>query len=287
MGVYFNKRRTFRQYLSLIKYFSMQFLRSIPYRLTARKRMLPNFLIVGVMKGGTSSLYHYLNQHPDVKMSRVQEVHFFAKYYSRGLNYYRSFFPKKSEGKLSGESSPYYFFHPAVPARVKKDLPNCKIIVLLRDPVDRAYSHYQMHKGIDPADNFLQALAWEESRVQTTHERFLNGESFLDTSHQAYSYLKRGMYAEQLHHWLHHYSLDALLILRSEDFYADPKKTLKQVYAYLELPEIFPENLAPVNVRAYETLPRNVYKEIATQFEEDGRELRQLLGDQFTWNRYD
>lgn len=283
MGVFFNKNRTLRQYLGLVKYFVLKWFRSIPYRLTAKQRSLPDFLIVGVMKGGTSSLYHYLNQHPEVNMSREQEVHFFAKYFNKGLNYYRSYFPKKSENKVTGESSPYYFFHPLVPQRIKSSLPECKIILLLRDPVDRAFSHYQMHKGIDTALSFEHALELENSRVLKTHQRFIQGESLTDTSHQAYSYVSRGMYYEQLSRWLEHYDLDELLVLKSEDFFSDPKSTLKLVYNYLNLKEVFPNDLAPVNQRKYDAISEDTAEKLANLFKEDGEMLQSILGEHFSW----
>lgn len=285
MGVYFNRKRTIGQYLGLLRYFLFtRFLKSIPYRLTAKQRKLPDFLIVGTMKGGTSSLYHWLNAHPDVKMSREQEVHFFSKYYGRGLNYYRSYFPKISEGKYTGESSPYYLFHPLAPERIKKDLPDCKIIILLRDPVYRAYSHYQMHKGIDPAHDFDEAVALEDARVMKKHGEYNSGKDGRSTSHQAYSYTARGMYFEQLERWLKYYSKNELLILKSEDLFAQPHEHLHRVQQYLGIPIHTPETLAPVNQREYQKLTKEAYDKYAVLFREDSEKLRELLGPNFSWS---
>jgi len=283
MGVYFNKKRTLRQYAGLMKYFVKRFFVSLPYRITARKRKLPDFLIIGAMKGGTSSLYDWIGKHPDVALSREQEVHFFSVYYRKGLNYYRSFFPKKSTGKFTGESSPYYLYHPLVPERVKKDVPRCKIIVVLRDPVLRAYSHYQMHKGIDVSKNFDEALQNESDRVASAHERFLEGKDGRSTSHQAFSYIGRGQYHEQLSRWLQHYSLDELLVLKSETLYEQPMETMQRVFQFLGLRDFDIPELQPVNQRGYQALSEEDYDKYAVHFREDGRKLAELLGPEFKW----
>ena len=128
---------------------------------TRTRRILPSFLIIGAQRAGTTSLFRYLLAHPDVAGPSggdaavwwVKETHFFDEKYSKGLDWYRSFFPldatrqrrrKRGHDLLAGEATPYYMFHPAVPARAAATLPDVRLIALLRDPVERAYSHYQM-----------------------------------------------------------------------------------------------------------------------------------------------
>lgn len=110
-------------------------------RLTARRRALPDFLLVGEMKSGTSSLFHYLQMHPLVAPPVRKEVHFFTIGYSKGAGWYRAHFPLKSNipaGGITGEGCPGYFFAPGVEHRIHDLLPNARLIVLLRDPVERA-----------------------------------------------------------------------------------------------------------------------------------------------------
>lgn len=284
MGVYFNKKRTLRQYLGLAKYFLKRFFVAIPYRLSARKRKLPDFLIIGAMKGGTTSLYNWIGLHPDVQLSREQEIHFFANHYRKGLNYYRSYFPKKSTGKLTGESSPYYFYHPLVPERVRADIPKCKIIVVLRDPVFRAYSHYQMHKGIDTAENFEEALSLEAKRVTPVHKDYLDGNDYRSVSHQAYSYIGRGQYYEQLSRWMEHYSMEELLVLKSEVLFSSPRETMKKVFEFIGVKDVSNSDLHPKNQREYEAISKELYEKYAQYYKEDGEKLSALLGSEFKWS---
>jgi lipopolysaccharide transport system ATP-binding protein len=282
-SLFFNAKRSFRSYLYLVKWYLVKAITSVPYRLTSDYRKLPDFLIIGVSKGGTTSLFSYLNQHPDIAMSREQETHYFAKYYHRGINYYKSFFPLIRSNKVSGESSPYYFFHPQVPARVKKELPNAKIILLLRDPVTRALSHYQMMKGVDWADSFDEAVKIEASRVTHHHQRMKTDVSYHHDHHQAFSYISRGLYFDQLQNWLKHYRLEELLILKSEDFFENPQKSLAEVYRFLGVKETYPDDLAPKNKRAYESLPKEMYTDYKQLFVSDAEKLIQLLGEDFKW----
>ncbi len=282
MGVYFNRKRSFRQYLSLIKRYLLLILKFIPTVLTAYNRKLPDFLIIGVSKGGTTSLYEYLNMHPQVKVSREKEVNYFSKHYYRGISFYKSFFPYKKSASITGEATPYYFFHPNVPKRVKETLPNVKIILLLRDPVLRAYSQYQMIKGIDTAKNFEEAVMSEYKRV-TEKESKLRNTKLISNSHQAYSYISRGLYFKQLSNWLTHFELNEILIIKSEDFFEEPQKTLKSVYGYLNLEEIYPSELKPINQREYLGITKDEYLKYKELFEEDSKKLINLLGEHYTW----
>ena len=95
-------------------------LSSIPYWITSNARSGPDFIIIGASKGGTSSLYNSISKHPQVKVARMKEPRFFSRYYRLGLNYYRSYFPKKNENKVTGEATTSYFYHEQVPGRIKK-----------------------------------------------------------------------------------------------------------------------------------------------------------------------
>lgn len=286
MEVLFNKKRTLRQYIAIIKYFLTQSIKHIPYRLSARLRKKPDFLIIGVMKGGTTSLYDWLNQHPDIQMSRTKEVNYFSKYYYNSMLHYRSFFCLKKINKLAGEASPYYFFHPHVPSRVKKDLPKAKIILLLRDPVYRAYSHYQMVKGIDCAIDFNEALELESSRIGILKEKFEKRPYYFKFSHEAYSYKSKGLYFEQLSNWLKYYKKEDILFIKSEDLFENTEKELLKIYDYLGVEKIFPTDLSAKNQRNYNMLSKDEYQKYQKLFQEDSEKLKELLGNHFSW-KYD
>jgi len=284
MKVIFNKKRTLRELLSLLKYKVVLALKYIPKRLTAWWRKSPDFIIIGVMKGGTTSLYDYLNQHPDVQMSREKEVNYFSMYYYRSKLFYKSFFSYKSENKMAGEASPFYFFHPQVPVRIKRDLPQAKIILILRDPVLRAYSQYNHIKGVDSAANFDEAIQLENKRVTKEMEKKAATEPYYaNQSYLSFSYFSKGLYFKQLSNWLKHYKKEELLILKSEDLFENPKKELKKMYQYLGLKEVYPSDLAPKNQRFYKGLSEKDYLRYKEFFKEDAEQLKALLGNHFTW----
>ena len=282
MRVYFNSKRTIPQYLWMAKrYLSLAF-KYIPYRLTAYWRKEPDFLIIGVAKGGTTSLLDYINQHPDSQVSREKEVNYFTYHYNRSKFYYRSFFPLKKSNKITGEATPYYFVHPEAPSRIKQDLPKVKLILLLRDPVHRAYSQYNMVKNIDPAKSFEEAIKLENERMLEAITAFKRTKK-MDASHQTFSYVFSGKYYEHLSNWLKYYKKEDILILKSEAFFENPKETLKRVYGYLGLSEIYPSDLSPKNQRKYAGLGKDNYIKYKGLFDEDGLQLKKLLGDYFTW----
>src|SRR4051812_46716716 len=180
------KEKTREQIPKLIKDMYRFSIASLRYPL-AHYRASPDFIIIGVQKGGTSSLFEYLKQHPNIKTSVVKEVHYYDSDYKKGMKWYRSFFPLNEKNKkiIYGEASPYYFFHPLVPERIYKDNPNIKLILLLRDPVDRAYSHYQMErrKGREKLKSFEEAILKETERIQKGHDAIVNEKKLYDYHH--------------------------------------------------------------------------------------------------------
>ena len=181
----------------------------IARRRERHERLLPDFLIVGAQKCGTSTLAAHLSQHPRLLPPSTKEVHFFDQTYGRGLDWYKAHFRRVDAADrlsrrtgascLTFEATPYYIFHPAIAERIAQCLPKAKIIIMLRDPVDRAYSHYQHEKsrGYEPL-SFEEALENEPHRLQGEEERLREDESYVSRSYMRYSYIARGLYAEQL-----------------------------------------------------------------------------------------
>ncbi len=256
----------------------------VPNRITAYWRQDPDFLIIGAMKCGTTFLFHYLNEHPEIEMSRVQEVNYFSRHYYRSKWYYRSFFPLKSKGMKSGESGIHYIFDPRCAARIKKDLPNTKIILLLRNPIDRAQSHYNQIHTIDTANDFEEAIKLESERIGKLEKKIADRKYFTSVEYETYSYASRGLYHKQLSKWLEHYSLEDLLVIKSEEMYANPKDTFAKVYAHIGVSEVFPSSIRPQNSRSYAPMPANLRNELKGFFADDAAKLTQLLGEKFNWN---
>jgi hypothetical protein len=160
-----------------------------------KREKMPDFLIVGAAKAGTTSLYNYLIQHPKIDGAVRKEVHYFDRDYDKTIDYYRSCFPSLSQPNdhITGEATPYYLFHPYAPERIHKTMPFTKIIILLRNPIDRAYSHYNFtvrYHG-DPL-TFEEAVEKEEERLAPEFEKFKNNPYYRSLKYQIYSLLSQG-----------------------------------------------------------------------------------------------
>jgi hypothetical protein len=263
---------------------------------TGAARVLPDFVIIGAQKCGTSSLYRYLAAHPSVAPAARKEVHYFDWGYQRGLNWYRAHFPtavyrtafQTITGRplYVGEASPYYLFHPYVPARMKKLLPAAKLIVLLRDPVERALSSYQ-HQVRRKRESlpFLEAMAAEPERLAPEIERMARDETYNSTVHRHLSYLARGEYADQLASWLDVYPRQQLLVIRSEDFFDDTAGIFAQVLAFLDLPAWLPSTFRQFNAAEYPDMDPAIRRGLVEYFAPHNERLHQLLGRDFRWSR--
>ncbi len=245
------------------------------YRLaTCRWRRMPDFIITGAQKAGTSSLFFYLAQHPDLKLAVDKELHYYNYYnrMGRDQNWYRSFFPlaATSKGKLTGEASPYYLFAEHAAKALKHDLPDIKLIALLRNPIDRAYSAYQMNKRNNQSPNFPSSF-----------EQAINNENFHDEA--SILYLMRGHYAQHIKNWLKYFDREQFLFIKSEKFFADPHNTLKQCYDFLGVETIYPDNLSPQVVGHYSEISPELRLRLDEYFKDHNRELVNLLGEEFSW----
>jgi Sulfotransferase domain len=190
---------------------------------------MPDFLIIGTMRGGTTSLYNYLLTHPQIAAATRKEIHFFDKNFDRGIAWYQAQFPSLLQGDmaetrqgqrvLTGEASPRYLFHPQAPARAALVVPNTKLIVLLRNPVDRAYSHYHFHvaRGRQTL-SFEDALAQEEARTRDEEQRLAADAHYFSPICWRFTYLARGIYVDQLQRWMNYFPQEQFFIIKSEDF---------------------------------------------------------------------
>lgn len=206
--------------------------------------VLPTFLLVGAQKSGTTTLAHDLAAHPEIEMA-AREVHYFDRNLDRGIEWYAGQF-RDRPAKAIGESTPEYMFLPEVPPRIAEVLPGARLLVVLRDPVDRAYSHYWHNRARGHETlGFDEALAAEEGRlaVVSTIER------------ARWSYAARGMYADQLQRLFAHVDRARVHVLLFDDLVADPTTTVSTVYGFLDVDSSF----RPPPVR------RNPYFEFRSQ----------------------
>jgi Sulfotransferase domain len=258
--------------------------------LTADDRVLPDFLIIGAQRGGTTSLYNYLGEHPLVCPSYRKEVHFFDYNFDKGLRWYRSHFPRREEmetsggRRVTGESSPYYIFHPLAAERARATVPDVRLIALLRDPVERAISHYYMSRrdGFETA-SLEDALEREVKLLESGSEDEADWLRF-NGSHSRQSYLRRGIYADQLARWKGQFPGEQLLVLRSEDLFANPAATIAIVQSFLGLPTQPLVDARPFNegVRDAEA-DGGVRQWLREFYRPHNQRLEILMGRRFKW----
>ncbi|MBO1513128.1 sulfotransferase family protein [Metabacillus bambusae] len=251
------------------------------------KQSIPHFLIIGAQKCGTTSLYNYLIQHPQIIPALSKEVHFFDIYFEKGMDWYRNQFPSlESKRWITGEASPYYLFHPHAPKRIHQFIPKIKLIVLLRNPVDRAYSHYhhQVRMGTEPL-SFNEAIKKEESRLKPERIEILKNENYHSPIYQNCSYLARGRYVEQLKNWMNFFSMEQFLIIRSEDFYSNPTLIFHRVLDFLGVQMLELKQYTKHNFGDYPKLNSQFRNELLTYFEPYNRELYDYLGVDFGWDK--
>jgi Sulfotransferase domain len=263
-------------------------------RATAGQRPLPDFLIIGAQKAGTTALFAYLRWHPEITGPSWKEVSFFDRRYREDERAYRASFPAKprqwivarrrGRWPLVGEASPSYILHPLAPRRARDLVPEARLIAVLRNPVDRAYSHYQheVRLGREPF-SFEDALDREGERLRGEVERMVAEPSYFSGAWWNYTYVARGRYAEQLARWLAVFPREQLLILFMEELERDAAATYARVLDFLgarphdlgEFPRIFDHEYA-----AMEPATR---ARLEATFEEPNRELARLLGREPPW----
>ncbi len=264
-------------------------------RPSAGRRMLPDYLIAGGQRCGTTSLQKYLIQHPDVVPPGVLKgIHYFDTNYDKGLAWYRSHFPmeklrrrRADEGRsvLTGEASPYYMFHPDIPRRIAEAVPAAKIIVLVRDPVGRAYSHYlhEVRRGFED-ETFEQALEMEELRLAGEDARLRQDPQYVSFEHQHHSYVARGRYIDQLENMTKHIPRDQILVISSEEMFRDPAGTYASVLAFLGLPPFLPDGFSAQNANVYkDPIDPAVRSRLNELFAEPNARLETFVGRSFGW----
>jgi hypothetical protein len=255
-------------------------------RSTAPLRMLPDWLIIGAQKAGTSSLFDLLGRHPEVSTPRLKELDYFSWFHDRGLGWYRSFFPLRRPGRHTGEASPYYLYDEQCPARVRHSLPDARIIVLLRDPTGRAISHYHhvRKRGLEPLD-LAAAIAAEPSRLAGEKRRMREDEGYVSMRLRHWSYVDRGRYAEQLERWMAVYPRRQILVLCAEELFGSPADTYARTLEFLGLRPFRPSSFAARNANVYEAPDDAIRGRLDEMFAADNERLFELLGERFAWGR--
>jgi hypothetical protein len=246
---------------------------------------LPDFLIIGEKKCGTTFLYHLLGQHPLVQPAASKELHFFDAHFDQGVEWYRRCFPQPSwkdgQRTITGEATPYMSHHLA-PQRIAEVVPQARLIALLRNPVERAYSDYQMgvRKG-------RENRTFEEAIVAAVQPSDEEGDARTGLADARHGLLSKGVYVDQLLRWSEFFSKEQMLALKSEDFLERPHETLMLVLEFLGLPQWEPEAEELMggkrNEGRYEEMNPATRRRLEEYFEPHNQRLYEYLGTDFGW----
>ena len=264
-------------------------------RATAWARLRPNYLVIGAQKGGTTSLHDYLAEHPAVLTAVEKEVRYFHRWYPKGPYWYRSRFPLAVRATWArrrlglapaiGEASPDTIFDPRAPERVCAFEPRMRLIAILRDPVERAFSHWRMEvrRGTETLP-FEDALDREEVELGVQLEQLMRTEEYLDAPFRT-SYMARGRYADQLERWLALFPENQLLVLTSDELLLEPAAAMSRVWSFLGLPEWSGRGYELRGVQGEGVMAPATRERLARVFEPHNRRLERLLGRSFDWTR--
>lgn len=259
---------------------------------TAQLRVLPDFLITGVAKGGTETLWATFKQHPQIIQPNRHSIHYFDEAINKPIKWYQAHFPLRAsmpKGCITGEKSTYYFSHPLAAERIAKHLPDVKLIILLRNPVDRAISQYfHYHKRGHENLPIEDALKQEEKRL-APYLADICENSVYKPGHpmKVFSYKTRGHYAEQLEKYFKYFDPNQIKIVKSENFFLKPRETLQAIFEFLGIdPAVDIQNLEPRNVgERNRRVPRIVYESLEKYYLPYNKKLQVMLGEEFTWSQ--
>ena len=235
--------------------------------------MRVDFVIGGAQKGGTSALDSFLRQHPEICMPTTRkELHFFDREEENRdyKKYHRNFKPKKNQHRVIGEASPIYMYWETAPYRIWKYNPQMKWILALRNPVERAFSAWNMESKRDHEKlPFAEAIEKEAERCRMA----------LPVQHRVYSYIDRGFYAHQVRRLFNIFGKESCLVLLSEELRNEHQKTLRRVFEFLGVDSSFVPPEASVFEQEYSSKIDNQLRErLIDTFQVDIKELEKLLG---------
>ncbi len=266
---------------------------------TGDLRPLPDFLVVGAKRGGTTSLWRYLNEHEGVltlfpRPEKIKGLYFFDESFGRGERWYRSHFPTRAirsrtarqlgHPVVAGEASPYYLYHPLAPLRARRLVPDALIVVSLRDPVERAFSHFKERRtnGTEPL-SFPEAIAAEPARIAGEEQRIRQDDGYVSFAYRHMSYVDQGRYAPMLTRWFDAFGRDRVQVEISEEMYADPQPTVDRVTERLGLPTRKLEHPEPYNAEPDRGFDPELRAQLTEVLAPDIAAVEELLGRSLPW----
>jgi hypothetical protein len=257
--------------------------------------MSPSFLIIGAQRCGTTSLFKALSSHPQVMRPPVEKgTDYYTFLHSRGLGWYRGHFPLRGSARIRAlrhgkpvafEACTYYLFHPLAMERIAVDFPGIRLVAMLRDPVERAYSAFkhELARGFETEPDFVRALDLEEHRLAGELERIREWPDYESFAHRHHAYLRRGQYAEQLERVLDHFPPDQLHVMESEAFFADPAREFSELLDFLGLAQWAPPRFDRHNARPGAPMPTTARERLQAHYAPHDARLAALLGRTPRW----
>jgi hypothetical protein len=272
--------------------------RSVYLRLgpaTSSLRMVPSFLVIGGQRCGTTSIFKALSAHPQVMRPPVEKgTDYYTLWHDRGLDWYRGHFPMQSVSRLrtsraggpvAFEACTYYMFHPCAIERIAQDFPDIKLVVMLRDPVERAYSAYKHEhaREFDTEADFSRALELEDERVRGEEERLKADSGYQSFAWRHHAYARRGQYAEQLERVFNHFSRDQVHVMQSEVFFEQPEAEFTGLVRFLGLTPWAPPHFDQHNARPGRPMPDDARSRLSEHFRDHDQRLADLLHERPRW----
>lgn len=264
---------------------------SVTYRL----RELPDFLVVGGQRCGTTSLFKTLAEHPAVVPPLMHKgIHYFDMQYQRGMHWYRGQFPTRAtravtsrragHRAITGESSPYYGFHPLGPPRIARDLPDVRVILLVRDPVERAFSahKHETARGFE-SEPFERALDLEDERTAGERDRMIADPTYLSFSLQHHAYTERGRYVLQWERLSDALGPDRVLVVDSHRLFSGAHDAMDEVLRFLGLAPVAGLTFGQHNARPSSPMPDPLRSRLEEHFAPYDQRLAEVLGGKPTW----
>ena len=264
------------------------------YYLTSSVRVLPNFFVIGPGRTGTTSLYHYLDQHPCITKSAYDELGYFDDNFHLGFNWYRSLFPtkftqQKIESKykkfLTYDVTPGYIRRPWAARRISSYFPNTKLISVLRNPVDKTYSHYNL--GVNDGNvkrSFEEVIKYDLKQLENFSDSYSKTSDDYFKNVVENSFVAWGFYLEQLDIWFKLFPKKQILIIKSEDLANKTTEVIQDIFNFLELPEYKIKDVSKHRVSDYSKMNSSTRKTLVEFFKPYNKKLYEFLDRDFGWD---
>ena len=257
--------------------------------ITSSSRVLPDFLIIGAKRCGTTTLYENLSEHPCIEKSAHDNIGFFNDNFLLGINWYKSHFPtmqkkkeiKKKYGKfVTYDVTTSYMRRNDTAIKIKETIPDVKIIAILRNPVDRAYSEYNTNSKNESSNETFENLVLQE--INTYHKIKDHDTEILI---KKLKLIGKGLYEIQLKKWFEIFSRDSILILATEEFAIEPNSLYSKIFRFLELPEYKIKNTQKFNKNTYSIMSDKTRQILLDFYSSENKKLFNLIGQEFDWKK--